>query len=52
MNDLELMIAYVQEYIYQRKGVHVKIYVRNFSDINKLKFAYDFAVAYNNKTKT
>ena len=50
------MIAVVEEYIYQRKGVKVKI---NMSDSRKfvlhfemLLHAYEIAVAYNKKTKT
>jgi len=55
-NDLNVMIAVVEEYIYQRKGVRVKInmsnpktFVRHFE---MLLYAYEIAVAYNNKPKT
>jgi hypothetical protein len=55
-NDISVMVAVVEEYIYQRKGVRVKI---NMSDSSKfvrhfemLLYAYEIAVAYNNKTKT
>ena len=55
-NDISVMIAVVEEYIYQRKGVKVKI---NMSDSSKfvlhfemLLYAYEIAVAYNKKTKT
>lgn len=55
-NDIQVMVAVVEEYIYQRKGVKVKI---NLSDSSKfvrhfemLLYAYEVAVAYNNKTKT
>ena len=53
---ISVMIAVVEEYIYQRKGVKVKI---NMSDSRKfvlhfemLLYAYEIAVAYNKKTKT
>jgi hypothetical protein len=55
-NDITVMVAVVEEYIYQRKGVRVKI---NMSDSRKfvlhfemLLYAYEIAVAYNKKTKT
>lgn len=55
-NDIKVMIAVVEEYIYQRKGVRVKIdmsnsrtFVRHFE---MLLYAYEIAVAYNNKQKT
>lgn len=55
-NDISVMIAVVEEYIYQRKGVKVKI---NMSDSRKfvlhfemLLHAYEIAIAYNKKTKT
>jgi hypothetical protein len=55
-NDLNVMVAVVEEYIYQRKGVRVKI---NMSDSRKfvlhfemLLYAYEIAVAYNKNTKT
>ena len=55
-NDISVMVAVVEEYIYQRKGVRVKInmsdsrtFVRHFE---MLLYAYEIAVAYNNKQKT
>ena len=55
-NDISVMVAVVEEYIYQRKGVKVKIdmsnsrtFVRHFE---MLLYAYEVAVAYNNKQKT
>lgn len=55
-NDISVMVAVVEDYIYQRKGVKVKInmsdsrtFVRHFE---MLLSAYEIAVAYNNKTKT
>jgi hypothetical protein len=55
-NDISVMIAVVEEYIYQRKGVKVKInmsnsrtFVRHFE---MLLYAYEIAVAYNKKPKT
>jgi len=49
------MVAVVEEYIYQRKGVKVKInmsdsrtFVRHFE---MLLYAYEIALAYNNKPK-
>ena len=55
-NDISVMVAVVEEYIFQRKGVKVKI---NMSDSRKfvlhfemLLYAYEIAVAYNKKTKT
>ena len=55
-DDISVMIAVVEEYIYQRKGVKVKI---NMSDSRKfvrhfemLLHAYEIAVAYNKKPKT
>ena len=55
-NDISVMIAVVEEYIYQRKGVKVKI---NMSDSRKfvlhfemLLYAYEIAVAYNKNPKT
>jgi hypothetical protein len=42
MNDLQIMMDAVQIYIYQKKGVRVKIYLRNIRDINLLKEAYDY----------
>ena len=55
-DDISVMVAVVEEYIYQRKGVKVKI---NMSDSRKfvlhfemLLYAYEIAVAYNKKTKT
>jgi hypothetical protein len=55
-NDISVMVAVVEEYIYQRKGVKVKInmsdsrtFVRHFE---MLIYAYEVAVAYNNKPKT
>jgi len=42
MNDLEIMMQAVQIYIYQMKGVKVRIYLRNIRDINLLKEAYDY----------
>lgn len=55
-NDISVMVAVVEEYIYQRKGVKVKInmsdsrtFVRHFE---MLLHAYEIAVAYNNKQKT
>lgn len=55
-NDISVMVAVVEEYIYQRKGVKVKINMsdsRNFvRHFEMLIHAYEIAVAYNNKTKT
>lgn len=55
-DDISVMIAVVEEYIYQRKGVKVNIdmsnsrtFVRHFE---MLLHAYEIAVAYNKKTKT
>jgi hypothetical protein len=55
-NDISVIVAVVEEYIYQRKGAKVKInmsnaktFVRHFE---MLLHAYEIAVAYNNKTKT
>ena len=55
-NDISVMISVVEEYIYQRKGVKVKI---NMSDSRKfvlhfemLLYSYEIAVAYNKNTKT
>jgi hypothetical protein len=42
MNDLQIMMEAVQIYIYQKKGVRVRIYLRNIRDINMLKQAYDY----------
>jgi hypothetical protein len=42
MNDLEIMMQAVQICIYQKKGVKVRIYLRNIRDINMLKQAYDY----------
>jgi len=42
MNDLEIMMQAVQIYIYQMKGVKVRIYLRDIRDINMLKQAYDY----------
>ena len=42
MNDLQIMMEAVQIYIYQKKGVKVRIYLRNIHDINLLKEAYDY----------
>jgi len=54
-NDISVMVAVVEEYIYQRKGVKVKInmsdsrtFVRHFE---MLLYAYEIALAYNNKPK-
>ena len=42
MNNLEVMMQAVQIYIYQKKGVKVRIYLRDIRDINMLKEAYDY----------
>ena len=42
MNDLEIMMQAVQIYIYQKKGVKVRINLRDIRDINMLKQAYDY----------
>jgi hypothetical protein len=42
MNDLQIMMEAVQIYIYQKKGVRVRIYLRDIRDINMLKQAYDY----------
>ena len=42
MNDLEIMMQVVQLYIYEKKGVKVRIYLRDMRDINMLKHAYDY----------
>jgi hypothetical protein len=42
MNDLQIMMEAVQIYIYQKKGVKVRIYLRDIRDINLLKQAYDY----------
>lgn len=42
MNDLQIMMEAVQIYIYQMKGVRVRIYLRDIRDINMLKQAYDY----------
>ena len=42
MNDLQIMMEAVQVYIYQKKGVRVRIYLRDIRDINMLKQAYDY----------
>ena len=42
MNDLEVMMQCVQIYIYQKKGVKIRIYLRDIRDINMLKQAYDY----------
>lgn len=42
MNDLQVMMEAVQIYIYQKKGVKVRIYLRDIRDINLLKQAYDY----------
>ena len=42
MNELEIMMQCVQIYIYQKKGVKVRIYLRDIRDINMLKQAYDY----------
>ena len=42
MNDLEVMMQAAQIYIYQKKGVKVRIYLRDIRDINMLKQAYDY----------
>jgi hypothetical protein len=44
MNDLEIMMQVVQQYIYQKKGVKVRIYLRDIRDINMLKQAYDYII--------
>jgi len=44
MNDLEIMMQTVQIYIYQKKGVKVRIYLRDIRDINMLKHAYDYII--------
>lgn len=55
-NDLNVMVAVVEEYIYQRKGVKVKINMSNSRTFvlhfEMLFRAYEIAVAYNKKTKT
>ena len=42
MSDLEVMMQCVQIYIYQKKGVKVRIYLRDIRDINMLKQAYEY----------
>ena len=42
MKDLGVMINAVQVYIYEKKGVRVRIYLRDIRDINLLKQAYDY----------
>jgi hypothetical protein len=42
MNDLQIMMNAVQVYIYEKKGVRVRIYLRDIRDINLLKEAYDY----------
>jgi len=42
MNDLEVIMQCVQIFIYQKKGVKVRIYLRDIRDINLLKQAYDY----------
>ena len=42
MSDLEIMMQCLQIYIYQKKGVKVRIYLRDIRDINMLKQAYDY----------
>ena len=42
MNDLEVMMQCVQIYIYQKKGVKIRIYLRDIRDINMLKQDYDY----------
>ena len=42
MNDLQIMMEAVQIYIYQKKGVRIRIYLRDIRDINMLKQAYDY----------
>jgi hypothetical protein len=42
MNDLQIMIEAVQIYIYQMKGVRVRIYLRDIRDINLLKEAFNY----------
>jgi hypothetical protein len=42
MNDLEVMMQCVQIYIYKKKGVKVRIYLRDIRDINLLKHAYEY----------
>ena len=51
MNDIEVMMQCVQIYIYQKKGVKVRIYLRDIRDINMLKQAYD-TYKKTNTTKT
>lgn len=55
-NDISVMVAVVEEYIYQRKGAKVKINISNAKTFVRhfemLLHAYEIAVAYNNKTKT
>lgn len=42
MSELEIMMQAVQIYIYQKKGVRVRIYLRDIRDINMLKQAFDY----------
>jgi hypothetical protein len=42
MTDLEVMMLEVKRYIYEKKGVNVKIYLRNIRDINMLKELYNW----------
>lgn len=54
-NDINVMVAVVEEYIYQRKGVRIKINLSNsrtfVKHFEKLLHAYEVAFAYNKKTK-
>lgn len=52
MNDLEVMMQTVQIYIYEKKGVKVRIYLRDIRDINMLKEAYDHVIKTRNNKNT
>jgi len=52
MNPLQEMMQTVQMYIYEMKGVKVRIYLRDIRDINMLKQAYDHVIKTRNNKNT
>ena len=52
MTDLEIMMLEVKRYIWENKGVNVKIYLRNIADINKLKEVYHWIQNNSNNKNT
>ena len=52
MSELEVMMQAVQMYIYEKKGVKIRIYLRDIRDINLLKHAYDYIIKNQNTKNT